>query len=381
MKYFNEYSSYRRPSWLTVVILLIVAAIAGGLLSLYIASATGMFDKQDGQSSAVGSNGGNATENKTGVNWQADLSNISDIADQVAQSVVCIETVSESTNWFFGNQEVTASGSGLIYSSDGYIITNNHVVAGAKNIVVTLADGNQEKANVIGTDTRSDLALIKIPASGLKAAEFGDSDKVAVGNLALVIGNPGGEQFARSVTMGIISGLNRQITTSEGSQFELIQTDAAINPGNSGGPLVNSAGQVIGITSVKIISSEFEGMGFAIPSNTVLYVIKSLFEHGYVIRPVLEVYIYGEVNDSVADDNDLSVNYGVIVTPIDGGAADKAGIKQYDIIIAIDENKVATTSDLQEIIYKHKIGDSVKVTVMRDNKEQSFNVVLQQTEE
>jgi len=132
---------------------------------------------------------------------------------------------------------------------------------------------------------------------------------------------------------------------------------------------------------VKIISSEFEGMGFAIPGNTVLYVINSLLEHGYVIRPALGVYIYGEVNDSVAEDNDLSVNYGVIVTPIAGGAADKAGIKQYDIVIAIDENKVATTSDLQEIIYKHKIGDSVKVTVMRDNKEQRFNVVLQQTEE
>lgn len=380
MKYFNDYSSFRRPSWLTVVILLIIAAIAGGLISLYIADATGMFNGTDGQSNSIDSNG-SVNNNRTGIDWQADLSNISDIADQVAPSVVCIETVSESTNWFFGTQEVTASGSGLIYTEDGYIITNNHVVAGAKNIVVTLADGSQEEATIVGTDTRSDLALLKIPASGLTAAEFGDSDQVAVGNLALVIGNPGGEQFARSVTMGIISGLNRQITTSEGSQFELLQTDAAINPGNSGGPLVNSAGQVIGITSVKIVSSEFEGMGFAIPGNTVLYVIQSLLKNGYVIRPALGVYIYGEVNDSVADNNDLTVNYGVIVSPIAGGAADKAGIKQYDIIIAIDGTKVATTADLQEIIYKHQIGDSVKVSVMRENKEQSFNVVLQQTEE
>ncbi len=380
MRYFNDYSGFRRPSWLIVVLLLVVAAIVGGLIALYIADATDMFDS-DGEKIDTNDITNNNSNNRTAIDWQADLSNISDIADQVAPSVVCIKTVSESTSWFYGTQEVSASGSGLIYTKDGYIITNNHVVSGAKNIVVTLADGNQKQAKIIGTDAKSDLALLKIAANDLTPAVFGDSDKVAVGNLALVIGNPGGEQFARSVTMGIISGLNRQITTSEGSQFELIQTDAAINPGNSGGPLVNAAGQVIGITSVKIVSSEFEGMGFAIPSNTVLYVIENLLEYGYVIRPALEVYIYGEVNESVADNNDLAVDYGVIVSPIAGGAADKAGINEYDIITAIDGEKVATTADLQNIIYNHQIGDSVEVNVMRDKKGLEFDVVLQQTEE
>lgn len=195
------------------------------------------------------------------------------IAEQLCPAVVYIENISTDDE---GQSAPVGSGSGVIISKHGYIITNYHVIAGANDVYVYLADGRYGIAELIGSDSSVDLALLKTDLTDLPVAEFGNSDDLAIGQFAFAIGNPGGAQFARSMTMGVISGLNREIELEDGNIYNLIQTDAAINPGNSGGPLVNIDGEVIGITSVKIVDTNFEGMGFAIPINTVVEVIEEL---------------------------------------------------------------------------------------------------------
>jgi len=280
-------------------------------------------------------------------------------------------------------QEVVAStGSGVIYSADGYIITNNHVVAGAERLSVTLFDGTSYLAEVIGTDERTDLAVIKIePEAELTVATFGDSDKLVVGETAIAIGNPGGENFTNSLTQGVISGLDRSISTSDGTVLKVVQTDAAINPGNSGGALCNARGEVIGINTVKISMTGYEGMGFAIPSNDVLSICRQLIEQGKVVRPALGVGIVCNMTPQLAYYNDLSVETGVVIVPIEGSAADEAGLEDYDIIVALNDQEIETYSELQTFIFEHEIGDTIKVTVMRDDERLDFSVTLQELED
>lgn len=196
---------------------------------------------------------------------------ISDIAEDVSPAVVSVQSVGPATDEAEAN---LGSGSGVIFSRDGYIITNSHVIADAEQIVIRLSDGRQTLAILVDAFPASDLALLKIDLGDLPTAKLGNSDDVKVGDLAFAIGNPGGEQFARSLTMGIISGIERQLMLGDGNEYRLMQTDAAINPGNSGGPLVNYRGEVIGINSVKIVDADFEGMGFAIPINIAREVIE-----------------------------------------------------------------------------------------------------------
>ncbi len=357
------------PLWQVITICLVVAIVSGlvvgGVLS---------FGNRGGN--ALADNGN--SDSKVVSYTPSGSGDAAAVGQKVSPSVVFISNIVNARTFMSsGAQEVTAStGSGVIYSQDGYIITNNHVVDGASKISVKLYDGTSYIAEVVGTDPRTDLAVIKIDATGLQPADFGDSDQLVMGELAVAIGNPAGENFANSLTQGVISGLNRTIETEDGVQLKLVQTDAAINPGNSGGALCNGKGQVIGINTIKISIAGYEGMGFAIPSNTVMDISKQLIENGKVTRPALGVSIYTNVTKQLAYYNDLAVDYGVMVLTLADGSSEKAGLKNYDIIIAVDDQKVETGGQLQDIIFSKKIGDTVKVTVQRDQEKLNFDVTL-----
>lgn len=290
---------------------------------------------------------------------------ISDVASAVSPSVVGITNLKRGEDWF--NQVSTeSSGSGVIIDSEGYIVTNNHVVKDADKIIVTLADGNEEEAQIIGTDPRTDLAVIKVKVDNyVTPVKFGDSDKLLVGEEVVAIGNPLGQRFARTVTAGIVSGLNRLLTTEEGFTFRLIQTDAAINPGNSGGALVNLRGELIGINTVKIAAEGFEGMGFSIPSNQVKKVVEELKKNGKVIRPIMGIRILREFSCGETEFLGLPSSCGIAVDPDRNGPAYKAGLRKYDIITKVDGKEVETALVLQEYIAGKRVGDTVTVEYIK----------------
>lgn len=272
----------------------------------------------------------------------------------------------------------TSTGTGIIMTADGYIITNGHVVEGATQITVVISNSEKKldevNAKLIGIDAKTDLAVIKVDKTGLTPAEFGKSEDLQVGELAIAIGNPLGFELAGSVTGGIISALNREITI-EDKQFTLIQTDAAINPGNSGGPLVNSYGQVIGINSAKISTAYAEGLGFAIPIDGAKPIIDSLIQYGYVKgRPMLGVN--GEEITAVVA-RYYSLPEGILVKFIEeGSGAEKAGIQNGDVIISIDGKAIKTMAELNKIKDTHKAGETVKIGLYRKGKNIEVDVVL-----
>ncbi len=290
---------------------------------------------------------------------------ISEIAAKVTPSVVGInvESMMES-----------GTGTGIIMSEDGYIITNAHVVSGMTKITVVLMDETEYEATLIGSDTQSDLALLKIDATGLTAAEFGDSDDLVIGADVVAIGNPLGMDFAGTVSDGIVSGLNREVEI-DGQVMNYIQTNASINSGNSGGPLVNSQGQVVGINSAKISSAIAEGMGFSIPINDALPILEELKENGYISgRP--QIGIGGQdIDEDTA--NYYNVPSGVLVQEIsENSGAEDAGIQIGDIITAINGTEIASVAELNEIKNECSPGDSIKLTVYRDGQTTNVNVVL-----
>lgn len=299
------------------------------------------------------------------------------IAEKVSPSVVGITSMVKSYTFFY-NQETTAesSGSGIIISSDGYILTNNHVISGASSVQVKLNSGEAYDATLIGTDSETDLAVIKIDATGLTPAVLGDSDALVVGEKAVAIGNPLSLDLAGTVTEGIVSALNRTITV-DGVDYNLLQTDAAINSGNSGGALVNQYGQVIGINSVKISSSGVEGLGFAIPINDAKPIINDLMNYGYVKgRPFIGVSLK-ELTRELAYYNNLPIDEGLYVVDItEGAAADLAGIRRGDIITACDGEKVTTVTELNEIRDRHKAGETVILSVNRNGEALEIELVL-----
>ncbi len=303
-----------------------------------------------------------------------DAMAVRDIYTKVKPSVVGIScTVSN------GYVTGTATGTGIIMSSDGYIITNAHVVENATEIMVVLDNDVEYSGTLVGADEQTDLAVIKIDATGLTAAEFGDSNTLAVGDLAIVIGNPLGFELSNSLTGGFISALNREVTIND-QAMTLIQTDASVNSGNSGGPLVNCYGQVVGIVSAKIGSSytsstSVEGLGFAIPITDSLPIINDLIEYGYVTgRPMLG--ISGEDIDRVTS-RYYNIPQGVLVRSVDpeSGAA-KAGIQEGDIIIGIEGQAITSMDELNEIKNNFKAGDTVTITVARELDDIDFIVVL-----
>ncbi|WP_204120617.1 MULTISPECIES: S1C family serine protease [Levilactobacillus] len=294
--------------------------------------------------------------------------------------------------------EEASEGSGVVYKKDGntaYIVTNNHVVSGSSALRVVTSSGKQLQAKLVGKDSVTDLAVLKVNGSDLKTvASFGNSDKIKVGETALAIGSPLGSQYATSLTEGIISAKKRTIETTNSSGTQtgnatVIQTDAAINPGNSGGALINVGGQVVGITSSKIASdaegTSVEGMGFAIPSNEVVNIINQLVKKGKVVRPALGITYVDLANVSSAQQKSIlklpsSVESGVVVMSASAGSpAKKAGLAKYDVITAMGGHQISDQSTLRDILYKYKLNDTVSMTYYHNGKKKTANVKLTET--
>ena len=321
--------------------------------------------------------------------------------DKVKDAVVSVITYSaNSQNSLFGSAEtdtdtnteqVSSEGSGVIYKKEGnfaYLVTNTHVISGAKKVDIRLADGTKVPGEIVGSDTYSDIAVVKIAADKVTTvAEFGDSDQLTVGETAIAIGSPLGSEYANTVTQGIVSSLNRNVSLkSEDGQAistKAIQTDTAINPGNSGGPLINIQGQVIGITSSKIATNggtSVEGLGFAIPSNDAINIIKQLEKNGKVTRPALGIQMVNLSNLSSTDLQRLnvpsSVTAGVVVRSVITSMPANGHLQQYDVITKVDDKAISSTTELQSALYSHSIGDSMTVTYYRDGKEETTTIKL-----
>ena len=303
------------------------------------------------------------------------------VADLVSPSVVVITTeqvVYSQWSWYGQSQVESGAGSGVIISSDGYILTCDHVVSGASNITVTIGDDDYT-ATVVGEDSTSDVAVLKIDANGLTPAVVGDSDTLTVGDNVLAVGNPLGE-LGGTVTSGIVSALNRSVSIqSSGSvnTMSLIQMDASVSPGNSGGGLFNMNGELVGVVNAKSSDSDAEGLGFAIPINDAMKVAQDLLENGYVTgRPYMGI-TYLAVTDAQTAQQ-LGVNaYGIYVADVvKGGPADKAGLKVGDRIVSIDGTEVAQKTDLGTIIQQHSAGDTLSITVARGGQMQTVSLTL-----
>ena len=303
------------------------------------------------------------------------------VADLVSPSVVVITTeqvVYSQWSWYGQNQVESGAGSGVIISSDGYILTCAHVVDGASTITVTIGDKDYT-ATLVGEDTTSDIAVIKIDADGLTPATVGNSDSLKVGQSVMAVGNPLGE-LGGTVTGGMISALNRSVTiqgSSSVNTMSLIQMDASVSPGNSGGGLFNMNGELVGIVNAKSSSSDAEGLGFAIPINDAIKVAQELLENGYVSgRPYLGI-TYLAVTDAQTA-SQLGVNaYGVyVVEVVKGGPAEKAGLQAGDRIVSVDGTEIASKDDLGTLMQKHAAGDTLSITIAREGQMQTVNVTL-----
>lgn len=346
------------------------------------------------------STGNSSNSNLSGYVSQTSLSNYSDTAVYAANKIlpsvvgIKVEYNVNSMLSMFGSQgqsqTATATGSGIIISEDGYILTNNHIVSTdsssssssnnnfysvskATKVTVTLFNDTTEyEAKIVRTDEQTDLAVIKIEKTNLPKAEFADSDNIKVGEFAMAVGNPLGMQS--SVTCGVISAVNRKITDSDGKEFTLIQTDAAINAGNSGGALVNSQGQVIGINTLKLQGTGIEGMGFAIPINSTTDITSQLIQYSKVKRPYIGITGM-DLDEKTAKANNLVS--GIYVKAVDDfSAAEKAGVKIGDVIVEADGQKITSMDKLNEIKNKHSIGDEMKIKVNRDGQEKELTLKL-----
>ncbi|MDH5696595.1 MAG: trypsin-like peptidase domain-containing protein, partial [Dehalococcoidia bacterium] len=302
---------------------------------------------------------------------------IADVVAKVKPSVVAINIKVTGYDPFFGSQTQEGAGSGWIIREDGIIVTNNHVVQGADNITVTLDDGRTFPVdmNTVHTDSLSDLAIIKIDAANLPTATLGDSSKLRIGDWLVAIGNSLGERT--SATSGIVSAVGVSLSVSSGQTlYNLVQTDAAINPGNSGGPLVNMAGEVIGITSAKIAEVGVEGMGYAISSQEAAPIIEQLVKTGYVVRPWLGVGLW-PVSQFVVQQYNLAVDKGAfVVTVASGSPADKAGLKVGDVITSFAGEEINTVDDLIQAIRSAQIGQKVEITYWRGETQKTTSATL-----
>lgn len=351
-----------------VLALVLVAAVSfgGGFAGYLVAS------KNGGQTVMYqAASGGSATStSSTG-------GSLSDVASAVTPSVVVVTTEQIVTdNYFWGGQQVlSGAGSGVILTTDGYIVTNYHVVEGAQQITVTLHDDSTYTATVVGSDQQSDIALLKIDATGLTPAVLGDSNSVQVGAVVIAVGNPMGT-LGGTVTDGIVSALNRDISV-EGNEMTLMQTSAAISPGNSGGGLFNTNGELIGIVNAKYSDEDAEGLGFAIPVNTMKTVVQDLLENGYVTgRPALGITVITVGDVQTAMQYGVS-SLGVYVNSVDeGSGAEAAGMKAGDRIVSIGTQLVESTDDVTNALKSYNVGDVVEVQVDRGRELITLQVTL-----
>ena len=346
---------------------------------------------------------GNREQNSAAVTQTAvnNENSTTQAVDKVKDAVVSIITYSgNSQSSFVGSddtdtdsntEQINSEGSGVIYKKDGddaYLVTNTHVISGAKKVDIRLADGTKVPGEIVGSDTYSDIAVVKISSEKVSTvAEFGDSSQLSVGEIAIAIGSPLGSEYANTVTQGIVSSLNRHVSLkSEDGQAistNAIQTDTAINPGNSGGPLINIQGQVIGITSSKIASNggtSVEGLGFAIPANDVKNIIKQLEKDGKVTRPALGINMVNLTNLSTADLQKLklpdNVTSGVVVRSVQTNMPANGHLQRFDVITKVDDKAISSTTELQSALYSHSIGDSMTVTYYRNGKEETTKIKL-----
>ena len=348
--------------------------------------------------------GNQATNNNSGTVTQTSYKNensTTQAVNKIKDAVVSVITYSankqssvfgtEESNSDTDNQQIASEGSGVIYrknENDAYIVTNTHVISGASKVDIRLADGTKVPGEIIGSDTFSDIAVVKISSEKVTTvAEFGDSSQLNVGETAIAIGSPLGSEYANTVTQGIISSLNRNVSLkSEDGQAistKAIQTDTAINPGNSGGPLVNIQGQVIGITSSKIASNggtSVEGLGFAIPSNDVQNIIKQLESDGKVTRPALGIQMVNLSNVGANDLRKLNIpsglTSGVVVRSVQSNMPANGHLQKYDVITKVDDKEITSSTDLQHALYNHAIGDTIKITYYRNGKEETTSIKL-----
>ena len=331
-------------------------------------------------------NGDTGSDTSTSSDGTVSAMSDQDIAAKLTPSVVCIQNYQVTQNYGFMQTDTSDSsvspaseGSGIIMSEDGYIITNAHVVEGATSLKVMTSDGETYEAQLVGSDTVTDLAVVKIDATGLTAAEFGSSEDLRVADKVMAIGNPGGHELSSSVTIGYVSALNRAISNNTtGYTMEYIQTDAAINPGNSGGALINEYGQVVGINSAKISATGYEGLGFAIPIDTAQPIISDLIQYGYVKdRAVLG--ISGQFIDSMTG-RFYGLPQGEYVAQLNSSEAQASGLQVGDVITAIDGQQLDSESTLRSAILSKKPGDTVTLQVYRSATQQSATVELKLSE-
>ena len=376
-----------------VLIIILIGFLSGALGSFVTLQ---LYQKQGNQ----------ATNNNSGTVTQTSYKNensTTQAVNKVKDAVVSIITYSSSssrqssvfnaddTNSDSDNQQIASEGSGVIYKKDdkdAYLVTNTHVINGASKVDIRLADGTKVPGEIVGSDTFSDIAVVKISSEKVTTvAEFGDSSQLSVGETAIAIGSPLGSEYANTVTRGIISSLNRNVSLkSEDGQAistKAIQTDTAINPGNSGGPLVNIQGQVIGITSSKIASNggtSVEGLGFAIPSNDAQNIIKQLESDGKVTRPALGIQMVNLSNVGASDLRKLNIpsglTSGVVVRSVQNNMPANGHLQKYDVITKVDDKEIASSTDLQHALYNHAIGDTIKVTYYRNGKEETTSIKL-----
>lgn len=324
-----------------------------------------------------GSDGATKTASKSGNISEGKEKTTQEIAATVGPAVVGIENMGKAGFYgVYGSEVTMGSGSGVVMTQDGYIVTNYHVVEGSSKLKVTMSTGDEYDAKVVGADEDSDLAVIKIDAKDLVAVTFGDSAAVTVGDKAIAIGNPLGKELMGTVTQGIISAVNRTVQI-DNKTMTLLQTDAAINSGNSGGALINAYGEVIGINSAKMAASGVEGLGFSIPSNTVLDVVHDLIDYGYV-RGKLTIGIGGtNITEKMAMYYDLPMGF-YVQEVYEGTGAAQAGIKPGDIIIKCDGKVVQNIDDINELKKKHKVGETMVMEIVRNEQKVTVKVVLQE---
>ena len=385
MKNFNKFSK-TIGQLLLVILISFFSGLLGSLAVL-------QFNQKQGsgeQNSAAITQTASKNENST-----------TQAVDKVKDAVVSVITyssnsqnsliTSDETDTDTNAEQVFSEGSGVIYKKEGdtaYLVTNTHVINGAKKVDIRLADGTKVPGEIVGSDTYSDIAVVKIAADKVTTvAEFGDSSQLTVGETAIAIGSPLGSEYANTVTQGIVSSLNRNVSLkSEDGQAistNAIQTDTAINPGNSGGPLINIQGQVIGITSSKIASNggtSVEGLGFAIPANDVINIIKQLEKDGKVTRPALGIHMVNLSNLSTTDLQKLklpgNVTSGVAVRSVQKNMPANGHLQQYDVITKVDDKAISSTTELQSALYSHSIGDSMTITYYRNGKEETTTIKL-----
>ncbi len=363
----RENKNYSFRAVLAAVLVAAIVGAAGGAVVIAGAVRFGIFSVKQSEPPT--------TENKvTTINVDKTASNMVEaVAEKVTPSVVGIRTTTSVTNFFYGSTESTGEGSGIVYTSDGYIITNYHVISeavesksGKIEVFLSTDLSTAYPAKVIGYNISTDLAVIKIEKTGLTAIELGNSEEIKVGEFVVAIGNPGGLEYMSTVTYGIVSGLNRSISTdsSKESEVQYIQTDAAINPGNSGGALVNSEGKLIGVNSVKIVSESYEGMGFAIPVKSAVEICQNIIDRKDDPVPYVGISLSERYDAS-------SLRYlgfpegAVVLSVIDDSPADEAGIKRGDIITKFGDVDITDYNDFGEALRESRVGDKVKVRVYR----------------